>query len=81
MENILVLFEEFLYIINDRYSEVICAKYGRSRVNDAHTINPANFVSLPAKVVWPTTLFSNSESIFFNFCVGSQLANITWCWG
>ena len=37
------MFEEFLYIINDRYSEVMCAKCGRSRMNDAH-----------AQYVWPT---------------------------
>ena len=48
-ENILNLFEKFLYIINDRHSEVMCAKYGRSRMNDACTVCPANFVCLPAK--------------------------------
>ena len=46
------------------YSEVLIVKYGGSRMNDVHAISPADFVSLPAKVVWPTTLFSNSESIF-----------------
>ena len=50
-KNILNLFEEFLYIINDRHSEVMCAKYGRSRMNNACTVCLANFVSLPAKVV------------------------------
>ena len=34
MKNILNLFEEFLYIINDRYSDVMCAKYGTSRMNN-----------------------------------------------
>ena len=28
----------------------MCAKYGRSRMNDAHTISPADFVGLPAKM-------------------------------
>ena len=64
MENILNLFEKFLYIINDRHSEVMCAKYGRSRMNDACTVCPANFVGLPAKVVRPTIFFLNSELIF-----------------
>ena len=64
MENILNLFEKFLYIINDRHSEVMCAKYGRSRMNGVHTVYPADFVGLPAKVVWLTAFFLNSEPIF-----------------
>ena len=64
MKNILNLIEKFLYIINDRHSEVMCAKYGRSRMNDAHTVCPANFVSLLAKVIWPTTFFSKKKVIF-----------------
>ena len=70
MKNILNLFEEFLYIINDRYSEVMCAKYGRSRMNDACTVCPADFVSLPAKVVWLLCWPSAGQP-------GSQLMNIT----
>ena len=42
----------------------MCAKYGRSRKNDAHTISPSDSVGLPAKVVQPIALFSDSESIF-----------------
>ena len=64
MKNILKLFKEFLYIINDRHSEVMCAKYGRSRMNDACTVCPADFVSLPAKVVWLTAFFSKKKTIF-----------------
>ena len=58
------LFEEFLYIINDRYSEVMHAKYGRSRMNDACTVCLADFVGLPTKVIWPTTFFSKKKAIF-----------------
>ena len=64
MKNILNLIKRFLYIINDRHSEVMCAKYGRSRMNNAHTVCPANFVSLPAKVIWLTTFFSKKKAIF-----------------
>ena len=64
MKNILNLFEKFLYIISDRHSEVMCAKYGRSRMNDVHTVSLANFVSLPAKVIWPTTFFLKKKVIF-----------------
>ena len=46
------------------YSEVLIAKYGSSRMNDALTISLANSVGLPTKVVRPIALFSNSESIF-----------------
>ena len=46
------------------YSEVLIAKYSGSRMNDAHTVCPADFASLPAKVIWPTAFFSNSASIF-----------------
>ena len=50
MKNILNLFKELLYIIYDRHSEDMCAKYGRSRMNDVHTISPTDFVHLPAKM-------------------------------
>ena len=49
MENILNLFEELLYIIYARDIEDICAKYGRSSMNDAHTISSANFCRPPCK--------------------------------
>ena len=42
----------------------MCAKYGRSRINDAHTISLVDLVSCPAKVVWSTAFFLDSESIF-----------------
>ena len=64
MENIFNLFEKFLYIINDRHSEVMCAKYGRSRMNSACTVCLADFVGLPAKVVWPTAFFLKKKVIF-----------------
>ena len=64
MKNILNLFEEFLYIINDRHSEVMCAKYGRSRLNNVCTVCLADFVSLPAKVVQPTAFFLKKKVIF-----------------
>ena len=64
MKNILNLFKEKLYIIYAGHSEDMCAKYGRSRMNDAHTISPSDSVGLPTKVVRPTALFSDSESIF-----------------
>ena len=64
MKNILNLIEELLYIIYARHSEDMCAKYGRSRMNDAHTICLANFASLPAKIIWPTTFFSKKKANF-----------------
>ena len=42
----------------------MCAKYGRSRMNDAFTVCLADFVSLPAKVVWPTAFFLKKKLIF-----------------
>ena len=42
----------------------MCAKYGRSRMNNAHTISPTDFVGCPAKVVWSTAFFLDSELIF-----------------
>ena len=64
MENILDPFEELLYIIYDRHSEDMCAKYGRSRINNVHTIGPANSVGCPAKVIRLTTFFSKKKTIF-----------------
>ena len=40
------------------------AKYDRSRMNDVHTVCLADFVGLPAKVVWPTAFFSKKKMIF-----------------
>ena len=64
MENILNLSNNFPYIINDRHSKVMCAKYGRSRMNSVCTISPVNLVGLPAKIVWLTTFFLKKKSIF-----------------
>ena len=64
MKNILDLFEELLYIIYARHSEDMCAKYGRSRMNNVHTICPADFASLAAKIIWPTTFFSEKKANF-----------------
>ena len=64
MKNILILFKEKLYIIYASHIKDMCAKYGRSSMNDAHTISTANSVGLPAKVVWPIAFFLDSESIF-----------------
>ena len=46
------------------YSEVLIAKYGGSRMNDACTVSLANFVSLPAKVIRLTAFFLKKKSIF-----------------
>ena len=40
------------------------AKYDRSRMNDACTVCPANFVSLLAKVIQLTAFFSKKKTIF-----------------
>ena len=64
MKNILNLFEELLYIIYARHSEDMCSKYGIPRMNDVHTICPADFASLPAKVIWPTTFFLKKKVNF-----------------
>ena len=65
--NILILIKKLPYIINKGYSEIICAKYGGSRMNDAHTICLANFVGLPAKVIWLTAFFLKKKVIFVQF--------------
>ena len=72
MKNILDLFEELLYIIYDRHSGDMCAKYGRSRMNNVHTICPTDLVGLPAKIVQSTTFFLKKKS---NFCRTFMLAS------
>ena len=74
--NILNLFEEKFYIIYASHSENMCAKYGRSRMNDVHTISPTDFVGLPAKIVWSTAFFLDSELIFYDFCIGHWPADL-----
>ena len=58
------------------YSEVLNAKYGRSRMNDACTVCPADFVCLPAKVIWLTTFFLKKKVIFVQLCVSCWPANL-----
>ena len=58
------LLENFVDIINNKYGLIIGAKYHSSNVNDVHTLSLYNIVSHPAKVVWPTTFFSNSKCLF-----------------
>ena len=63
------------------YSEVLIAKYGGSRMNDAWTISLANFVSLPAKIIWPTAFFLKRNQFLYDFHVGCLPANLgvsTW---
>ena len=62
--NILILIKKLLYIINNGYGEIICAKYDGSRMNDAHTVCPADIVGLPAKVIWLTVFFLKKKVIF-----------------
>ena len=59
-----ILVKKLPYIINNGYSEIICAKYDGSRMNDACTVCPADFVGLPAKVVWLTAFFLKKKAIF-----------------
>ena len=72
MSNISILIEKFLYIINGRYIEIISAKYDSSMMNNALTVCLANFVSLPAKVIWLTAFFLEKKAILYSFCVGHQ---------
>ena len=54
----------------------MCAKYYSSSKSDAHTVCPADSVSLPAKVVWLTTFFLKKEVIFVQL-LGWPLARLT----
>ena len=42
----------------------MCAKYGRSKMNDAHTISPVDSVGCPAKGIRSTALFLKKKTIF-----------------
>ena len=42
----------------------MCTKYGRSKMNDAHTVSSTNSVGRPVKVVRSTALFSKKKMIF-----------------
>ena len=64
MSNILILIKKLLYIINNGYGEIICAKYDGSRMNDVDTVCLADVVGLPAKDMWLTTFFLKKKAIF-----------------
>ena len=54
----------------------MCAKYGISGMNDVCTIGLANFVGLPAKVIWLTAFFFKKN----DFCTAfvSATSRLTW---
>ena len=58
------LIENFVDIINNKYSLIIGAKYYNSNINDVCTMFLYNIVSHPTKVVWPTAFFSEKKVIF-----------------
>ena len=62
--NVFKLVKIFTDIINNKYYMVEGAKYDSSIMNDVHTNYPANIVSLPAKVIWPTAFFLKKKAIF-----------------
>ena len=64
MSNIFNLIENFVDIINNKCCLIIGAKYYNSNMNDVHTIYPTDIVGQPAKVIWPTTFFSEKKVIF-----------------
>ena len=64
MLNIFKLIKIFTDIINNKYCFVIGAKYDSSIINDVHTNYLADIVSLPAKVIQPTTFFFKKKAIF-----------------
>ena len=64
MLNNFCLFENFLDIINNEHYLITCAKYHSSNMNDVHTVCLADSVSLPVKVIQPTTFFLKKKTIF-----------------
>ena len=61
MLNIFNLIKNVIDIIINKNYIVVGAKYDGSRMNDACTVCPADFVSLPAKVLWPTGSFKKRK--------------------
>ena len=64
MSNIINILENFVDIIDNKYGLIIGAKYHSFNINDACTMSPTDIVGHPAKVIWPTTFFSNSKHLF-----------------
>ena len=64
MQNNFDLFKNFLDIINNDQYLITCAKYYSSSMKDACTTCPADIVSPPEKVIWPTTFFLKKKMIF-----------------
>ena len=63
--NILILFKKLFYIINNRYGEIIYAKYDGSMMNDVCTVCPADIVCPPYKSHTADHILFEKES---NFC-------------
>ena len=76
MSNIFNLIENFVDIINNKYSLVIGAKYYNSNMKDLYTKSLYDIVSHLAKVIWLTAFFSEKKVILYSFCVGRQPADL-----
>ena len=74
MSNIFNLIENFVDILNNKYSLVTGAKYYNSNMNDAYTKSLYDIVGHPTKVIWPTVFFSQKES---DFCMAFVSA-VSW---
>ena len=62
--NILILIKKLLYIINNRYGEIICAKFDGSRMNNACTVCPAECCQPPCKIHMADHVLFEKESNF-----------------
>ena len=62
--NILNPIEKFPYIINNRYSEIICAKYDSSIMNDAHPVLSGQLCQPPCKSCMANCILFEKESDF-----------------
>ena len=63
--------ENLFYIIYASHSKDMCAKYGRSRMNNAHTISLTNSVGHPAKVIQSDSIIFKKEDDFCTTFVSS----------
>ena len=50
------LLENLIAFINHKHYLIITTKYYSSRVNNVHTMSPADMLAAPTKVVWPNRI-------------------------
>ena len=73
---IINLLEILVYISNHKHHLIINAKFHSPKINNAHTMSPANMLATPQKSYGQQNSFQTLNIFSYDICVGHWLANL-----